>query len=144
MTEVHVNVRIDRSAEDVFAVLADMGQNPRLQSGMKECTWTSEPPLKLGSTYDQRAEFFVRSIVSPFEVIEFEPDRRMRIVSTSGTMPIDVTREVSPIDEQSCSASAIIKGDPPRAFRILGPLLDRMLGSRVNADYQELKTMLEA
>ena len=38
---------------------------------MQECRWTSEPPLRLGSTYDQEAKFLGKAIVSSFEVIEF-------------------------------------------------------------------------
>ena len=33
--------------------------------------------------------------MSSFEVVEFEPDRLIRIRTTGGTMPIDVTRRVT-------------------------------------------------
>ncbi|MEM7271869.1 MAG: SRPBCC family protein [Actinomycetota bacterium] len=144
MTEVHVSIHIDRPAEEVFAVLADMEQNPRWQAGQKRCTWTSEPPLRLGSTYDQEAEFLFRDIVSSFEVVEFEPGRRIRIVSTGGTMPIDVTREVVSVAGGGCEVSAVVKGEPPGAFRLLGPLVDRMVRSRVTADYRTLKQLMES
>lgn len=143
MTDINVSIRIDRPADEVFAVLADMEQNPRWQNGQKRCTWTSDPPLRLGSTYDQEAEFLTRKIVSSFEVVEFEAGRRLRIVAVGGTMPIDVTREVTPVTVASCDVSATIRGEPPRLFRLLGPLLDRMVRSRVTADYRTLKAMLE-
>lgn len=144
MTEINVSIRIERSAEEVFGVLADMEQNPRWQAGQNRCTWTSEPPLRLGSTYDQEATFLFKEIVSSFEVVEFERDRRIRIVSTAGTMPIDVTREVAPSGDGVCDVSATIKGDPPGVLRLLGPLVDRMVRSRVEADYKTLKAMLES
>ena len=100
-------------------------------------------PSAWGSTYDQRARFLGRDIVSSFEVVEFEPGRRIRIRSTAGTMPIDVTRSVEPIDDRRCRVGAVVKGEPPRLFRLLGPLLDRMVQRSVDGDYRRLKATLE-
>lgn len=143
MTEVRAEVEIERAAGAVFDYLADMENNPTWQRGQQSCVWTSEPPLALGSTYDQRARFLGRDIVSSFEVVEFEPGRRIRITSTSGSMPIDVTRTVEPLGSDRCRVGAVVRGEPPRAFRILGPLLDRLVARSVNADYERLKAELE-
>ena len=94
MLEVEASLDIERPAADVFTYLADMSNNPKWQRGMKACTWTSEPPLRLGSTYDQEASFLGKKIVSSFEVVEFVAGERIRIKTTGGTMPIDVTRTV--------------------------------------------------
>ena len=144
MTEVTASIEIDRPANVVFDFLADMENNPKWQKGQQYCEWTSEPPLKLGSTYDQRARFLGKEIISSFEVVEYESGRRIRIKTTSGTMPIDVTREVTPRSEQHCEVTALIKGDPPRLLRLLGPFLNTMVRSSVNKDYQRLKSILEA
>lgn len=144
MTDVSVSVVIDRPAEEVFAYLADMENNPKWQKGQQDCEWTSEPPLGLGSTYNQKAKFLGKEISSTFEVVEFEPGRKIRIKSTSGTMPIDVTREVGPLNGDRCEVSAHVRGNPPMVFRLLGPVLDRMVRKSVDGDYQRLKTLLES
>lgn len=143
MTDITTSVEIARPAAAVFAFIADMENNPKWQQGQQRCTWTSEPPIGVGSTYDQEARFLGRTIRSSFEVTEFEPGRRIRIVSTAGTMPIDVTRTVEPIDDERCRATAHVLGDPPRMFRVLGPLLDRMVRSTVAEDYDRLQALLE-
>ncbi|MEL6981488.1 MAG: SRPBCC family protein [Actinomycetota bacterium] len=143
MTDISATIEIDRPAGEVFDYLADMANNPQWQQGQQECRWTSEPPLGLGSTYDQEARFLGRSIVSSFEVVEFEPGRRIRIVSTAGTMPIDVTRTVEPIGPDRCRVSARVAGDPPLLLRLLGPLLDRLVERSVTGDYRRLKERLE-
>ena len=89
------------------------------------------------------AKFLGREIRSSFEVVELEADR-IRIVSTAGTMPIDVTRTVAPEGAERCSVSAIIRGEPPRAMRLLGPVLRWMLRRNVTRDYARLKKLLEA
>jgi uncharacterized membrane protein len=143
MTEVSASVEIARSADDVFAYIADMANNPTWQKGQQRCVWTSEPPLKMGSTYDQTARFLGKTIVSSFEVIEYEPVRRIRITSTGGTMRIDVTREVAPNGPGRCTVSATVRGDPPGLMRLLGPAVDRIVRTSVRKDYEQLKQLLE-
>lgn len=143
MTEIEASIDIDRPAQEVFDYLADMSNNPRWQQGQQSCTWTSEPPLRMGSTYDQKAKFLGFSIVSSFEVVELEPGRKIRIKTTGGNMPIDVTRMVERRSDDRCSVSALIKGKPPLVLRLAGPLMTKMARSNIRKDYQRLKALLE-
>lgn len=143
MVEVEAAVEIDRPPREVFAYLADMARNPEWQRGMQECRWTSEPPLRLGSTYDQVARFLGKEIVSSFEVVEFEPGARIRIRTTSGTMPLDVTRGVEPDGSGGSRVSAVVRGDPTGVFRLAGPLMRLLVGASVRRDYRRLKAQLE-
>ena len=143
MIEVNVQTEIAQPPERVFDYLADMSNNPKWQKGMRECRWTSEPPLRLGSTYDQVAKFLGKEMVSSFEVTEFEPGRRIRIETTSGTTALDITRSVEPSGAGS-AVSALIKGDPPGVFRFAAPLMRFIVGRKVRSDYARLKALLEA
>jgi len=142
--EVTSSIEIDRPAAEVFEFVADMANNPRWQKGQVRCDWTSEPPIGLGSTYDQEARFLGKSIVSTFEVVEYTHGHHIRIVTTGGTMEIDVTRTVESLDDDRCVVGAIVRGAPPKAMKLLGPLLPKMVRSSVKRDYQNLKTLLEA
>lgn len=144
MIEISAQVEIARPPEAIFDFLTDMSNNPTWQKGMQECRWTSEPPLRLGSTYDQVARFLGKEIVSSFVVTEFEPGHRIRIQTTSGTMPIDVTREVSAVGDGRSSVSAIVRGDPTGVFRLATPLMRMMVQRSVARDYRRLKELLEA
>lgn len=143
MTEVTVSVEINRPPDQVFAYIADMANNPSWQKGMRECRWTSEPPLRLGSTYDQVARFLGRDIVNSFEVTEFVAGETIRIQSTAGAMPLDITRSVEPVGVTS-RVSAAVKGDPPFPMKLFGPLLNMMVRRSIEADYRRLKDVLEA
>ena len=123
--------------------LADMANNQTWQKGMQECRWTSEPPLRLGSTYDQLAKFLGKQITSSFEVTEFKPPELIRIQTTSGTMPLDITRKVEPHGHGS-AVTAIVRGDPSGVFRVAAPLMRWMVRRNVSKDYARLKALLEA
>ncbi len=144
MLEVQASIDIDRPAEVVFDFIADMANNPRWQGGMRECRWTSDPPLRFGSTYEQEARFLGRTIVSSFEVVEFEPGERIRIRTTGGSMPIDVTREVASRGDGQSHVRAIVRGDSSGLFRLAEPLMKLLVGSSVRSDYRRLKEILEA
>ena len=143
MLEVVVQQAIRRRAEDVWHFIADMSNNPRWQKGMQSCEWTSDPPLRLGSTYDQRARFLGRDIVSSFKVTEFVEGEHIRIITTGGTMPIDVTRSVEPVTDNVSLVEAIVRGDPRGPFRFAAPFMKPLVKRSVEADYKRLKELLE-
>ena len=51
MIKIETTVHVERPPQEVFAYLANFENNPKWQSGMREAQFTSEPPLRLGSTY---------------------------------------------------------------------------------------------
>lgn len=144
MLEVKESVEIDAPAVEVFAYIADMSRNTEWQKGMQECRWTSEPPLKLGSTYDQVAGFLGKEIVSSFEVTEYVEGERIRIESTAGSMPLDITRSVEPLSETRCRVSARVRGDASGVFSLASGLLKPMVARSVKGDYRRLKEQIEA
>ena len=60
---------------EVYAnILETMGNTPLVRL---DRFWTSEPPIRVGSTYDQEAALFGRPIVSSFECVEYQPGSTM-------------------------------------------------------------------
>lgn len=141
--EITASVTIARPASDVFEFLADMSNNTLWQKGMQECRWTSQPPVRIGSTYEQVAHFRGKEIVSSFEVAELEPGRRIRIVSTRGPIPLDITRTVEPTNDGNAAVTAMVKGDTGGMFRLAAPFMSAIVGRSIRADYRRLKALLE-
>ena len=144
MRPITVGADVERPANDAFAFVADVENNPRWQRGMRSCRWTSPAPHGVGSTYDQAARFLRKDIVSSFEVIELLPGRRLRITSTSGPFPITETRTVAPLGEDRCRVTAIVEGDASGFFRVASPLLRALVARSVRGDYARLKRLLES
>lgn len=137
------SLEVDRAAGEVFAVIADFSRNPEWQRGMKSAVWTSDPPVGVGSTYDQIARFLGREVTTSFEVVAYEPDRSITIESRASSFPIRVTRSVEPLSDTRCRVIANVSGEPGRFFRVFGPLLERMAERSVRGDYERLKKILE-
>ena len=66
----------------------------------------------------------------------------VKAASTSGTFPITFTRIVEP-SGQGAAVKAIVEGDASSFFKLAEPLLSRMVKRSVDADYQNLKRILE-
>ncbi len=143
MIQVKASVYIRRSPEEVFAYLSNFENNPKWQSGMVSAKFTSPGPLQVGSTYSQEARFLGRPVISEFEVVEYEPGRRVKITSTSGTFPITVTRFVEPDEDGGSRVSAVVEGDASGVYRLAEPILRSMVKRSVQGDYERLKSVLE-
>lgn len=143
MIEMTATVDVARSAGEVFEYLSDMSNNPRWQKGMESCEWTSDPPIRVGSTYSQVAKFLWMEILTEFEVVEYEPGERIRIKSTKSTFPLDITRSVKASEDELTQVDAVIKGEPSGLMGLLAPVTKPMANRSVQRDYQRLKELLE-
>ena len=142
MIRIETQVEINQPSDEVFAYISNFENNPQWQSGQIEARFTSEGELGVGSTYDQVAKFLGRQVISAFEVQEYEPGRRVKASSTSGSFLITFTRTVEPKDGGSL-VTAVIEGDASGFFKLAEPLLKMMVQRSVDADYQNLKRILE-
>jgi hypothetical protein len=143
MIETSTSIEIDRPAEDVFAFVSEFPNNPRWQRGQRSCRWTSEPPLRVGSTYDQHARFLGKDLVNSFRVIELEQGRRVRFSSTGGTFPLTISRTVEPLGASRSRFTEHVQGDPKGFFRIAEPLLRPLVKRSIARDFPRLKALLE-
>ena len=142
MSKTIIDIEIMRPPEEVFAYITNFENNPKWQSGMVSCKFTSDGPVDVGTTYEQVAKFLGRPITTTFKVTEFEPNRSIRFVSVISTFPLRILRSVRPIDGGT-HVHAVIEGEPTGFLALFGPLLDWMVAKSINSDYARLKEILE-
>jgi uncharacterized protein YndB with AHSA1/START domain len=143
MTEVEITLTIARPPEEVFAFIADFEKNSLWQQGVKKAWITSEGPFGVGTTYTQLSRFLGRDIEFHFEVIGYEPGRRVEFRTVSGTFPVHIVREVEPA-AGATRVHAVIQGEAGGIFRLATPLLNQMTRRQIEGDYARLKELLEA
>lgn len=142
MISITSTMVINRPSDEVFAYISNFENNPQWQKGQLEAKFTSDGPLGVGSTYDQVAKFLGRRIVPTFEVLEYEPDKMVKAASTAGSFPITFTRMVEP-REGGTLVTAVVEGDSSGFFKLAEPLMARLVKRSVDADYRNLKRILE-
>ena len=144
MIKASTSIEIERPAHEVFAFVSEFPNNPRWQRGQRACRWTSEPPLRVGSTYDQQARFLGRDMVNALRVVDLAPGRRVTFTSTSGTFPLTITRTVEPVTADRSRFTEHVRGEPGGFFRLAEPLLHPLVRSTIKRDFPRLKALLEA
>lgn len=149
MGDVRISSGVDVAVppEQAWAVIADFARNPDWQGGMESCTWLTEPPVTVGSRYQQEARFLGRTITTTFEVVALdEPGEQGRasitIHSIVSTFPLQVTRTVEPAAD-GCHVGARVAGQPSGWMGWFGPVMAAMVQRSVDADYRRLRELLE-
>lgn len=145
MIEITSGVDVAVPAEVAWAVIADFARNPEWQSGMESCRWLTDPPIAIGSRYEQQARFLGRTISTTFEVVGLDGgvDRSsVTIDSIVSTFPLTITRSVRSTPT-GCRIDAVVAGRPDGLMGLLGPLLARLVKRSVDGDYRRLRALLE-
>jgi len=138
-----IRTEIRVPAEQAFLYVTDFSNNAIWQSGIKSTDWTSPPPIRVGSTYDQLADY--KDTVTGYEIIAVEPGRSITTESRRGaTFPITVTRRVDPLGESRCRITVDLVGHPRGWRRFARPFVVRVVRKSIEADYRRLKRLLEA
>ena len=141
--QLKADIVIQRPAAEVFDYISNFENNTAWQRGMKEARFTTDPPLAVGSQYEQTANFMGKPVVTRFEVTDFQPGRSITIESIESTFPIQVTRYVEPLSDTRTRVRAEINGQPGGAMRLLAPLTRRLAQRSISDDYRRLKEQLE-
>ena len=144
MKPVEVTVEIERPASEVFAYLEDVTNNTAWLRGMRSCTWRTDPPVRVGSRYEQVAEFLGKEIHTSFEVTAHDPGRLVTIESREGSsFPLTVTRRVEPVGDRRSRVIETVESDPSGFYRMAQPLLRLMVTRNIKRDYGHLRELLE-
>ena len=142
MVRVHIDIDIDHPPEKVFEFISNFENNPLWQGGMVKCEFLTDGPLTVGSRYQQEARFMGRPVYSTFEVLEYEPNKRIKASSISGSFPITFTRWVED-KAGKARVQALIEGDASGFFKLASPLMRWMVNRSIQKDYKKLKALLE-
>lgn len=134
-------VTIDRPQADVFAYLASFENIPRWNYAISETRKLTGGPVGVGTRYRQ-----ARSLPSPseeeFEVVEFEPDRRL---SVDGDLAIFHGRVSYTLDSVG-GATTLTNTMDLRAsgpLNLVAQLASRSVQTAVAANLGTLKELLE-
>jgi hypothetical protein len=80
---------------------------------------------------------------SEVEVTAFEPDRRFALKVLSGPVPFAFEQTLEPSDGGT-RVSVVLEGEPGGFFKLAEPLVERAVRRQIQADYEQLKDILEA
>jgi uncharacterized membrane protein len=145
MKPVVVQMDIQRPRPVVWEYMANAEHNPEWLSNMQSAKWITDPPIRVGSRYEQVARFLGKEVRTTFEVTALEEGHLITITSLPGSsFPITITRQVDPIGDDQCRVTETAGGDSSGYYRLAEPLMRPLMGFKITRAYGQLKKMLES
>ncbi len=134
-------ITIARPVGDVFSYLARFENIPQWNYAISRTRSITPGAVGVGSRYvQQRTVPKVRE--ESFEVITYEPERKLSIKGTFGPLPTQATYVMEPAGDATVLTN-IMEIEPPVLVRALAPLATPRLKAAVAANLDRLKQILE-
>jgi holo-[acyl-carrier protein] synthase len=140
VVRVEHSLVIKRPPADVFSYSTDLERVPEWQGTVHETR--SDGPLRQGARISEVRNFLGRKMESEVEVTAWEPDRRFALKVLRGPVQYAFEQTVEPTDGGT-TVRIVLEGDPKGFFNLVEPLLERAVRRQVEADYEQLKDILE-
>ena len=141
MFRVEHSIVIERPPADVFAYTTDPEKLPEWQSTALEAR--SEGPVRQGAHVTEVRKFLGRRMETDVEVTAYEQDRRFALKAVSGPVPFDFEQTLEPSDGGT-NVNVVLEAAPGGFFKLAEPLVERAVRRQMQADYEQLKDILEA
>jgi uncharacterized protein YndB with AHSA1/START domain len=136
------NVIINQPIEKVFSYVIQFGNKPRWCQGTLESRQTSKGAVGVGATFHEVFELFLgRKGEADYKITEFEPNKRLVFVSTSGLVQSKETMTFETVAANT-RITQITDAEFGR-FKIVEPLFKGMGGRMLLGNLARLKNELE-
>ena len=134
---------VDRPIDEIWAILIDLFNTPRLPGGSMALRQTSLGPPALGSILEGRRILLGFEVRIREEIVEFDPPRLLgaRIESRTFSVFERFTLEEGPTGTTCTDSLEIVLRQP---LRLIGPIVEPFLRRQRATQLRQTKEMLEA
>lgn len=139
--QIKVQVEVNAAAEEVFAYVSELANNPEWQSGVASTERSTAPPIRVGTRWTQTLD---NGSTVEYVATALQPGKSITIETESGPAVVgEITRTVQKLDVDRSRVRMELSGKV-RGWRIiLTPLLRRMITNSISADYRRLRKRFE-
>ena len=144
MVDVTTETLIHRPREVVAGYAGNPDNAPEWYTNIKEVSWESAPPLKVGSRLAFRARFLGRNLDYVYEFTELDPGRKLVMRTAQGPFPMQTTYTWADADGSSTRMVLRNTGQPAGFSAVVNLLIAPMMRRAMRKDLTRLKQVLEA
>jgi Polyketide cyclase / dehydrase and lipid transport len=137
------SVEIDRPASQVWAYVADYGNDPSWRAAVTQMRPSVPGPAQVGVTTHERLRLLGLSFRTDATIDRVEPGRRLQWCAHDRQKRLEGSRLVEPIGPASCRFTEVVDGHLLGLLRPLEPLVAWLLQRQATTDLGRLKQLLE-
>src|SRR5215213_1345356 len=146
MIRVEESVEINRPVEEVFSYSSNPENFPQWAATVKEVRQDAPKrgPLREGGRFTATQKALGRSFEAPFEIIDYEPNRRY-VQRGTEEHPVAVTMVFAyePLSPDGTRFTPRIDAEPGGVVGRLEPVLERVIRRHMRTNLGTLKALLE-
>jgi uncharacterized membrane protein len=142
MRVVEATTEIEASADEVFALVADLDRLPEWQTDIVAVRADSPKP-GIGATAEVTRAVMGKQITAPLRITAWEPPRRMAISSEVQGVSADGNLEVEPIGPSRSRVGFRMEIRASGLKRVAEPLIASAAREEVEASLERLRGLLE-
>jgi uncharacterized protein YndB with AHSA1/START domain len=143
MGQVTLDVVIERPLDEVFAFVADLTHDPQWFRGVLSSRLVSAVQEGPGAEYEQVTRLFGWPFVARVRVTEYDPPRRMALVTRRSATPFTAVYTFEPVaggTRYTLDATVVGAG----FYRLFGPTFLPLLRRATRSRMLDLKRLLES
>jgi uncharacterized protein YndB with AHSA1/START domain len=144
MVDVTTSTIIAVPLERVAAYAANPDHAPEWYVNIKEVEWKTPPPLSLHSLVAFKARFLGRQLAYTYEIVEWEPQKKLVMRTADGPFPMETTYLWEAIDHHATRMILRNRGNPSGFSKIFAPFMSLAMRRANQKDLDKLKRLLEA
>ncbi len=140
-----VTQHVNRSAEDTFDVIGThlYENHPKWEREVVEIKRITPDPVGVGSRAVMVRREYGRTSESEYEITEFEKDRRIAAHHPDASMDFNISFEIAPIDNGSCTVTVEVRAQLLGWMRILEPMMRLAMPKRGDRIAQSMVEVIE-
>jgi uncharacterized protein YndB with AHSA1/START domain len=146
---VEESVDIDRPLEEVFSYTSNPENFPEWAATVigvrhEDAPGEDYPLGREGERFTLMQKALGRSFEAPFEVIDYEPNRRYAHRGTQEhPVPVTMVFAYEPLSSDGTRFTPRIEAEPGGFFGLIGPVLERAIRRQMRTNLETLKDLLE-
>jgi hypothetical protein len=138
------SVEIDRPASEVWAYVADYGNDTGWRAGVSLMRPSLPGPAQVGVTTHEALRLLGVTFLTDATIYRVEPGRLLEWRARDRQKHLQGSRLVEPLGEGTCHFTETVELRLLGVMRPLGPLVGWLLRRQAAADLRRLKQLLEA
>jgi hypothetical protein len=141
--DVMVETTIRCTPEIVAEFAGDPTNAPQWYANVRSVQWRTPPPVGVGSRMDFVATFLGRRLAYTYEVVEWDPARRLVMRTADGPFPMETVYTWEPVGQASTRMTLRNRGKPSGFSRMTAPMMERAMRRATTKDLARLRVLLE-
>jgi uncharacterized membrane protein len=143
LVRIAARVNIDRPASQVWAYVADYGNDPGWRGGVTQMRPSQPGPAQQGVTTHERLRRLGATFRTDATIDRVEPGRRLQWRAHDRQKRLEGSRLVEPTGAASCRFTEVVEGRLLGLLRPLEPVVAWLLQRQATTDLGRLKHLLE-